>query len=79
MPLYQNEAKCSAFDMKMIFHSHANKTHFHKNGCALRGFSELGSGLLPYDVVLIPKNSSCNTVSASTCMVMQIKLVVVLR
>ena len=34
-PLYQNEVKCSAFDMKMIFHSHANKTHFHKKGCAL--------------------------------------------
>ena len=33
-PLYQNEVKCSAFDMKMIFHSHANKTHFHKKGCA---------------------------------------------
>ena len=29
--LYQNEVKCSAFDMK----SHANKTHFHKKGCAL--------------------------------------------
>ena len=25
----------SAFDMEMIFHSHANKTHFHKEGCAL--------------------------------------------
>ena len=32
-PLYQNEVKCSAFDMKMIFHSHANKTHFHRKGC----------------------------------------------
>ena len=31
-PLYQNEVKCSAFDMKMIFHSHANKPHFHKKG-----------------------------------------------
>ena len=27
--LYQNEVKCSAFDVEMIFHSHANKTHFH--------------------------------------------------
>ena len=27
-PLYQNEVKCSAFDMEMIFHSHAHKTHF---------------------------------------------------
>ena len=35
-PLYQNEVKYSAFDMKMVFHSHANKTHFHKKGCALR-------------------------------------------
>ena len=34
-PLYQNEVKCSAFNMKMIVHSHANKTHFHKKGFAL--------------------------------------------
>ena len=35
-PLYQNEVKCSAFDAElMIFHSHANKTHFHQEGCAL--------------------------------------------
>ena len=34
-PLYENEVKSSAFDMEMIFHSHANKTHFHKKGCAL--------------------------------------------
>ena len=36
--------------MEIIFHSHANKTHFHKKGCAPRfilkvGFLELGSGL----------------------------------
>ena len=35
----------------MIFHSPANKTYFHKKGCALVlfwkwGFLELGSGLL---------------------------------
>ena len=29
-PLYQNEVKCYAYDMEMIFHSHANETHFHK-------------------------------------------------
>ena len=23
------------FDLEMIFHSHANKTHFHKKGCTL--------------------------------------------
>ena len=34
-PLYQNKVECSAFDVEMIFHSHAQKTHFHKNGCAL--------------------------------------------
>ena len=33
--LYQNDVKCSAFDMEMIFHSQANTTHFHKKGCAL--------------------------------------------
>ena len=34
-PLYQNKVKGSAFDMEMIFHSQANKTHFHKEVCAL--------------------------------------------
>ena len=34
MPLFQNEGRCSAFDMEIIFNSHANKTHFHKKGCA---------------------------------------------
>ena len=34
-PLYQNEIKCSALDMEMNVHSHANKTQFHKKGCAL--------------------------------------------
>ena len=33
--LYQNEVRWSAFDMQMIFHSHANKTHFHKKDCAV--------------------------------------------
>ena len=34
-PLYQNEVKCSAFDLQMSFHCNANKTRFHKKGCAL--------------------------------------------
>ena len=34
-PLYPNEVKYSAFNMEMIFHSHSNKTHFHKKGCTL--------------------------------------------
>ena len=29
-PLFQSEGRCSAFDMEIIFHSHANKAHFHK-------------------------------------------------
>ena len=33
-PLFQNDARCSAFDVEIIFHSHANKTHFHKKGYA---------------------------------------------
>ena len=33
-PLYQNEVRCSTFDMETIFHSHANKTHFHKKSWA---------------------------------------------
>ena len=37
-PLNQKEVKCSVFDMEMIFdifHCQANKSHFHKKGCAL--------------------------------------------
>ena len=33
-PLFQSEGRCSAFDMEIMFHSQANKTHFHKKGCA---------------------------------------------
>ena len=49
-PLFQNEGRCSAFDMEIIFHSHANKTHFHKKACALnlilkKRVLELRSGL----------------------------------
>ena len=34
-PLFQSEAKCEAIDLKMIFYSHANRTHFHNKGFAL--------------------------------------------
>ena len=43
-PLFQNEVKCTAFEMEIIFHSHASNTHFLKKGCApslilkVRGF-----------------------------------------
>ena len=33
-PLFQNEGRCWASDMKIIFLSHANKTHLYKKGCA---------------------------------------------
>ena len=33
-PLFQNEGRCSVFDIEIIFLSHTNKTHFHKKGCA---------------------------------------------
>ena len=52
------EAKCQANDTIMILYSHANKTHFHKKGCAFRLILkvrdlEFGSGLLsvPHPVV----------------------------
>ena len=31
---FKPREKCSAFDMEIIFHSHASKTHFHEKGCA---------------------------------------------
>ena len=55
-PLYQNEVKRSAFDMEIIFYSHANKTRFYKKGYVGHlasfwkwGFLELGSGLIMAD------------------------------
>ena len=34
-PLFQSEANCKAIDVKMIFYSHANVTHFHYKGFVL--------------------------------------------
>ena len=31
---FKPRERCSAFDMEIIFRSHASKTHFHKKGCA---------------------------------------------
>ena len=33
--LFESEAKGKAIDLKMILYSYANKTRFHKKGCAL--------------------------------------------
>ena len=70
-PLYQNEVKCSAFDMKMIFHSHANKTYFHKKGCALSLILKvrvLGIRKWPIDLkrILIHKESKCKESCSQT-------------
>ena len=43
-PLFGSEAKCRAIAMKVIFYSHANKTHFHEKSFALlRPHFESGS------------------------------------
>ena len=34
VPLFQSESWCTAFHMKMSFHSHAHRTHFHMKGFA---------------------------------------------
>ena len=39
-PLFQCEAKCEIIEVKMIFHSHAKKTHFHKKGLHLALFGK---------------------------------------
>ena len=52
-PLFQNEGRCSAFDMEIIFHSQANKTHFQKKGCApslILKVRILELGIGPYEV-----------------------------
>ena len=50
-PLFQNEVRCSACDMEIIFHSRANKLIFTRKVVRLtsfwnRGVGELGNGLL---------------------------------
>ena len=56
-PLFQSEANCEATDMKTIFHSRANKTHYQKKGFTglasfkSEGFWKLGNGLLHVSIV----------------------------
>ena len=66
-PLFQREAKCDAIDMKMIFHSYANKTHLHKKGFALSlvlkvRVLQLGNGILSLCGIQFEKRlkKSCN-------------------
>ena len=59
--MYQNEVKCSAFDMEMTFYSHANNAHIHKKGRSTwphfesEGFwnSEVGYQLILFFVSLL--------------------------
>ena len=37
-PLFQNEGGCSAFDIEIVLHSHANKIQFHKKVVHLASF-----------------------------------------
>ena len=37
-PLFQNEGRCSAFDLEIIFHSHANKLIFTRKVVHLTSF-----------------------------------------
>ena len=56
---------CSAFDMEIIFHSHANKTHFHKKGfCTWPHFESEGFGdsELAYSVLVV-KMHGCGSSS----------------
>ena len=41
-PLYQDEVKCSAFDVEMIFHTHVNKIISRMKSCALGLISKVG-------------------------------------
>ena len=64
-PLFQNEGTCSAFDMKIIFQSHENKTHFHKKGCGTRKWPTYGTvvsvsrSLIPLQVVDLERRTKC--------------------
>ena len=57
-PLFQSDAKWEAIDMKIGFHSHANKTHYHDKGFALSlvlnvRVLELPNGLLEFPLQLV--------------------------
>ena len=41
-PLHQNEVKCSAFDMEMIFHSHAKSSFSQERFCTWPHFETGG-------------------------------------
>ena len=54
-PLFQNEGRCSAFDMEIIFHSHANKTHFHSAPSLILKVRVFGTRKWPIRDLKIPR------------------------
>ena len=76
-PLYQNEVKCSAFDMETTFHSHANKLSFTRKVDHLASFWKWGfrwnsevayykNTYLPFFWVIIVYNSFIHTYNTIT-------------
>ena len=67
-PLFQNEGRCSAFDMEIIFHSHANKTHFHKKGCApslILKVRVFGTRKWPIALTVVPPGVHASIIASS--------------
>ena len=56
-PLFQSEAKCKAVNKKLIFYSHAKKTHFLKKGFTLV-LKVSAFGTWKWPIVLGPNRSS---------------------
>ena len=59
-PLLQSEAKFKAIDMKMIFYSHANKTHFPRKVLQLACLKVTVFGTRKWSIVLETRNSVVN-------------------
>ena len=59
MPLFQNESKCEN-EFCVQFHFHANQSHFHKNGFALKlVLKQRHKGTRKWPII---KNSGCKEV-----------------
>ena len=63
VPLFQNESKCETFHMKMSsecrFIFHANQSHFHKNGFALRlALKQRHKGARKWPILVVTANIS---------------------
>ena len=64
MPPFQREAKCKAIDMKIIFHSHANRTCFYKKGFLSLVWKVRVFGTRKWHISIFPaRNGELNGVS----------------